>query len=230
MSTFVFFHVGPDLTMPTAMVASIRHHNPGAEIIQVTDNVTPTVSGVTWAHPTSGDPEFLMLWRTQAFAALQLAQPALYMDTDMLVRRPVHPEMLLGDAVIAVTRRTFMREAIFNVHQRGQDYSEHANKTLDQVYPYIGCGTITPTGRRGPSSRKCTRRSRPNIKRGTAIKKCCAITSIPCRPLWCSICQNINTPVCQSILVRSRQLLLITKETVRRRCSSTLLGLNRIVI
>ena len=146
MSTFVFFHVGPDLTMPTAMVASIRHHNPGAEIIQVTDNVTPTVSGVTWAHPTSGDPEFLMLWRTQAFAALQLAQPALYMDTDMLVRRPVHPEMLLGDAVIAVTRRTFMREAIFNVHQRGQDYSEHANKTLDQVYPYIGCGTITPDG------------------------------------------------------------------------------------
>jgi hypothetical protein len=68
------------------------------------------------------------------------------MDTDMLVRRPVHPEMLLGDAVIAVTRRTFMREAIFNVHQRGQDYSEHANKTLDQVYPYIGCGTITPDG------------------------------------------------------------------------------------
>jgi hypothetical protein len=146
MSTFVFFHVGPDLTMPTAMVASIRHHNPGAEIIQVTDNVTPTVSGVTWAHPTSGDPEFLMLWRTQAFAALQLAAPALYMDTDMLVRRPVHPEMLLGDAVIAVTRRTFMREAIFNVHQRGQDYSEHANKTLDQVYPYIGCGTITQDG------------------------------------------------------------------------------------
>ena len=87
-----------------------------------------------------------MLGRTQAFAALQLAQPALYMDTDMLVRRPVHPEMLLGDAVIAVTRRTFMREAIFNVHQRGQDYSEHANKTLDQVYPYIGCGTITPDG------------------------------------------------------------------------------------
>ena len=146
MSTFVFFHVGNDLTMPTAMVASVKKHNPGAEIIQVTDRETPTVEGVTWAHPTSGDPKHLMLWRTQAFAALQLSQPALYMDTDMLVRRPIYPELLLGDALIAVTRRTFMREAIFNVNQRGHDYFEYAGKTLDEVYPYIGCGTITPDG------------------------------------------------------------------------------------
>jgi hypothetical protein len=146
MSTFVFFHVGADISQPTAMVASLRRHNPGAEIIQVTDKDTPTIPGVTWAHPTEGNPEYLMLWRTRAFAALQLAQPALYMDTDMLVRRPLHPELLLGDAVIAVTRRSFMREAIFNAKQRGQDYSEHANKTLDAVYPYIGCCTITPDG------------------------------------------------------------------------------------
>jgi hypothetical protein len=99
---------------------------------------------VTWAHPTDGDPQFLMLWRTRAFAELQLQQPALYMDTDMLVRRPIFPAALLGDAVIAVTRRSFQRDAIFNAKQRGQDYSEHAGKTLDVVYPYIGCCTITP--------------------------------------------------------------------------------------
>jgi hypothetical protein len=144
MSTFVFFHVGSDLAMPTAMVASVKKHNPGAEIIQVTDRETPTVEGVTWAHPTTGDPAHLMLWRTQAFAALQLSQPALYMDTDMLVRKPIHPELLLGEAIIAVCRRSFMRDAIFNVHQRGQDYSEYAGKTLDQIYPYLGCATITP--------------------------------------------------------------------------------------
>jgi len=144
MSTFVFFHVGPDLTMPTAMVASLRKHNPGAEIIQVTDHQTPTVPGVTWTHPTAGDPQLLMLWRTKAFAALQLEQPALYMDTDMIVRRPLFPELLLGEAVIAVTRRSFQKDAPFNVKQRGQDYSEHAGKSLDVAYPYIGCCTITP--------------------------------------------------------------------------------------
>lgn len=144
MSTFVFFHVGTDLSMPTAMVASLKKHNPGAEIIQVTDNATPTVPGVTWSHPTMGDPAHLMLWRTTAFADLRLDQPALYMDTDMLVRKPIHPELLLGGALIAVCRRSFMREAIFNVNQRGQDYSEYAGKTLDEVYPYLGCATITP--------------------------------------------------------------------------------------
>jgi septum site-determining protein MinC len=33
MSTFVFFHVGADISQPTAMVASLRKHNPGAEIM-----------------------------------------------------------------------------------------------------------------------------------------------------------------------------------------------------
>ena len=143
MSTFVFFHVGNDLTMPTAMVASIVKHNPGAEIIQVTDHHTPTVPGVTWTHPTTGDLAQLMLWRTTAFAALQLQQPALYMDTDMIVRKPILPAMLLQEAAIAVCRRSFQKDAIFNIAQRGFEYTEHANKTLDQVYPYIGCATIT---------------------------------------------------------------------------------------
>jgi len=143
MSTFVFFHVGNDLTMPTAMVASIAAHNPGAEIIQVTDQQTPTVPGVTWSHVTQGDPAHLMLWRTRAFAMLQLQQPALYIDTDMIVRKPILPAMLLQEAVIAVCRRSFQKDAVFNVAQRGHQYTEHANKTLDQVYPYIGCATIT---------------------------------------------------------------------------------------
>ena len=68
MSTFVFFHVGPDLAMPARMVESLRRHNPAAEIVQVTDHDTRTVPGVTWTAPTDGDFEYLMLWRTQAFA------------------------------------------------------------------------------------------------------------------------------------------------------------------
>lgn len=147
MATFVFFHVGPDITMPTAMVASIAAHNPGAEIIQVTDFDTPTVPKVTWAHPTRGDATRLMLWRTMAYAQLGLDIPALYMDTDMLVRKPILPADLLGDADIAVCRRTFNRDGIFTPRQRGQDYSEYTNRTLDSVYPYVGCATITASYR-----------------------------------------------------------------------------------
>lgn len=143
MSTFVFFHVGPDLAMPARMVESLRKHNPTAEVIQVTDHNTRTVPGVTWTAPTGGDPEFLMLWRTQAFAGLGLTDPALYLDTDMVVNKPLNVELLLGDAHIAPCRRSFHRDAMFNPRQRGQDYSEYAGKTLDEVYPYVGCCTIT---------------------------------------------------------------------------------------
>lgn len=141
--TFVFFHVGPDLDMPTRMVASLLAHNPKAEVVQVTDHDTPTVPGVTWTAPTDGDRQFLMQWRTQAFADLGLSDPAMYLDTDMIVHKPIHPSDLLGDAHIAVCRRSFNREAYFNPNQRGQDYSEYTGKTLDQVYPYLGCCTIT---------------------------------------------------------------------------------------
>jgi len=49
---FVFFHVGDDIAMPTAMVFSIRRHNPDATIIQVTDGYTPIVPGVSRAFVT----------------------------------------------------------------------------------------------------------------------------------------------------------------------------------
>ena len=144
MATFVFFHVGPDLEWPNRMVASIHAHNPGAEVIQVTDHDTPTAEGVTWTAPTLGDPRYLMQWRVDAFAALGLDAPAIYMDTDMVVHKPLQPDMMLGFADIAMTRRSFNKEASFNVRQRGQDYSEHEGKTLDQVYPFVGCMTVTP--------------------------------------------------------------------------------------
>lgn len=147
MATFVFFHVGNDLTMPTAMVASVAAHNPGAEIIQVTDFETPTVPKVTWSYPTRGDKAQLMLWRTMAYAELGLDQPALYMDTDMLMRKQIFPADLLGDADLAVCRRSFGRDLIFNANQRGQDYCEYTGFTLDRVYPYVGCAVITKSYR-----------------------------------------------------------------------------------
>jgi hypothetical protein len=139
---FVFFHVGEDIAMPTAMVFSIRRHNPDATIVQVSDERTPAVPGASRVFVTRGSRQYLMQWRTNAFAELGLTEPAMYMDTDMIVRHPLNPAVLL-EGVVAMTRREFNREAGFNPNQRGQDYSEYAGKTLDEVYPYVGCCTIT---------------------------------------------------------------------------------------
>ncbi len=139
---FVFFHVGDDIAQPTAMVQSIRQHNPDATIIQVTDDRTPAVPGVSRVFVSQGNRQFLMQWRTNAFAELGLSEPAMYMDTDMIMRHVMSPAALL-EGVVAMTRRTFNREAIFNPRQRGQDYSEYTGKTLDDIYPYVGCCTIT---------------------------------------------------------------------------------------
>ena len=140
---FVFFHVGDDLALPTKMVASIHAHNPGAEVIQVTDGMTPTVPGVTWSHITEIDRQYLMLGRTGAWADLGLDSPALYLDTDMIVNAPVDVVGALGEGSVAMCRRSYNRDAIFNVKQRGLDFSEYAGKTLDELYPWVGCCTIT---------------------------------------------------------------------------------------
>ena len=144
MATFVFFHVGPEFEWPVRLVESIHAHNPGAEVIQVTDHATRTVPGVTQTFATSGDPRFLMQWRVDAFASLGMDATAVYMDTDMVVRKPLEPTVLLGRADIAMTRRSFNKDSLFNVTQRGQHYPEYAGKTLDEVYPFIGCLTVTP--------------------------------------------------------------------------------------
>ena len=132
---FVFFHVGEDLTFPTSLVRSILAHNPGAEIVQVTDRDTPTIPGVTWSHAADVDRERLMLSRTSAWADLGLDEPALYLDTDMIVNGPISPVRALGEGLAAMCRRSYNRDADFNPHQRGLDFSEYAGKTMDEVYP-----------------------------------------------------------------------------------------------
>ena len=140
---FVFFHVGDDLSLPTGLVRSILAHNPDAEIIQVTDRETPTVPGVTWSRATEVDRQYLMLCRTGAWADLGLDEPALYLDTDMVVNAPIDVVRALGEGSVAMCRRSYNREAIFNTRQRGLEFPEYAGKTLDELYPYVGCCTIT---------------------------------------------------------------------------------------
>jgi len=97
----VFFHVGPDITTPTLMVESARRFSD--EVVMLTDQVTPEVSGCSEVHRYAGNTEELMLFRMQAYATYN--RPGMYVDTDVLIQRDPSPVMTL-DFDIAVTERT----------------------------------------------------------------------------------------------------------------------------
>ncbi len=143
--TFVFFHVGDDITAPQKMVKSLLRHNPNANVIMCTDKNTPDVMGVTCRREFDVDRNELMAARLKAHAELGLCEPALYLDTDMIFMDKVSVRDLLGDKPIAMCRRDFNREAIFMVEQRGIRFDEYENKPIDEIYPYLGCATATRT-------------------------------------------------------------------------------------
>lgn len=143
MSKFVFFHVGDDLIQPTRLVGSLRQSNPDAEIIMVTDAGTPKLEGVTERIEIEGDRKKIMLMRLTGFSAAQLKEPAMYLDTDMEVLEKIDVEKLLGDRNVLLCRRSFNKDSWFNINLRGMDFSEHRGLTLDQVYPYLACATVT---------------------------------------------------------------------------------------
>lgn len=142
-TTFVFFHVGENIELPAKMVESICIHNPKSCVIQVTDSMSPIIPGVNFSHITEVNRQFLMLSRTIAWADLGLNYPAIYLDTDMIINQSIDLQSALGDEDVAMCRRSYNRHAIFNTRQKGLEFPEYDGKTLDELYPWVGCCTIT---------------------------------------------------------------------------------------
>lgn len=142
-STFVFFHYGDEIKIPQRMVESIHQYNPGAEVIMCSDEATPEIKGLTRRVNFEFDREKPMEARLMVFAKLLLNKPAMYIDNDMLFFDYIDVRRILGNKEIVMCRRSFDRHLGFNTNLRGIDFSEHAGKTIDQVYPYLACATIT---------------------------------------------------------------------------------------
>lgn len=138
---FVFLHVGSDDLAPTLLVGSIRKHLPDADIVQCSDEDTRAIEGVTRVHRCSGDTGNLMSFRLSSFGALGLAEPAAYIDTDMLMVRAIDPGKVVGDGDVAVCERSFGRSDLINISFKGMDLSEYTNKTFGEIYPYLACFT-----------------------------------------------------------------------------------------
>lgn len=146
LDTFVFFHVGDDISYPQKMVKSLLRHNPGAFVIMCTDTNTPDVMGVSERFEVSVDRDNIIYERVKAFAKLNLPDSAMYLDTDMIFLDRISIDGLMGECQVAVCKRTLQTDAMFNTSQRGIDFSEYEGKTIDEVYPYIACATATTNG------------------------------------------------------------------------------------
>jgi hypothetical protein len=142
---FAFFHVGNDISQPQKMVKSLLRHNPDAFITMFTDKSTPDVMGITRRVEGEVDKDNLMYSRVKAYAETYVSStyPIMYLDTDMIVQGKIVVEDLLQGKDTAFCRRSFDRDVGFNTEQRGMKFPEYEGKTLDQLYPYVGCAVVT---------------------------------------------------------------------------------------
>lgn len=145
LTTFVFFHVGDDLSQPSRLVDSIQKTNVGAEIVMCTDSATPQLEGVK-RFEFEVDRERLMTSRWKAYKELNLDRPAVYLDTDMVVRGFINMPAILGDKRFAFCNRTFDRALPISDNMRGIEFSEHGGRPLGVVYPILACFVATRSG------------------------------------------------------------------------------------
>jgi len=141
--TFVFFHVGDDISYPHKMVKSILRYNPDANVIMCTDSSTPDVMGITDRFETTVDKKNLMYARVKMYSQLEIEVPTLFLDTDMLVQDKINVEDMLAGTQVSLCRRAFNNDAGFNIEQRGIKFDEYAGKTIGELYPYVGCAVAT---------------------------------------------------------------------------------------
>ena len=137
---FVFLHVGED-TRPNLLVKSIRYFFEKSYIYQCTDLASKEVDGVDKVFRYDGDVKNIMRFRLEAFSSLNLEEKAIYLDTDMLVIKKFDIDISHCDAILC--KRSFDLDKLFHTSFRGMDLSEYQNMTLGDVYPFLGCFTVT---------------------------------------------------------------------------------------
>ncbi len=131
-------------THTSLFVDSIRRVDPDAEIIQCSDRLTPAIPNIDRLFSTECDKSFLMTARLEMFSALNLSKPAIYLDTDMLVLKPVPVGSMILDKIALICRREFNLSGVFRGRPGlGMEFMEYDKQPLGQVFPFVACATVT---------------------------------------------------------------------------------------
>jgi hypothetical protein len=141
--TFVFLQIG-DTSIAELLVKSIRKETHDARIIQCTNADSLKVNGVDEIFRSEAASDNLMTFRLKAFRDLGLESPAVYLDTDMIMLRPIDPSILLEEFDAVVCERSFDKnERFVQLIYRDFDFHCYKGKTMMEAHPYIACFTIT---------------------------------------------------------------------------------------
>jgi hypothetical protein len=140
--TFVFMQTGLN-NYTHLMVASIKKVFPQSVIIQCSNKGTKPIAGISSLFVVDSDESKLMRFRIDAFTRLGLKTPAIYIDTDMLFINTFNIENSLFGNDAVVCRRSFDRDRVFNHKFKGLNFSEYESMSMDDVYPFLACFTIT---------------------------------------------------------------------------------------
>jgi hypothetical protein len=135
LNHIAFFWVGADVTVPTLLVRSIRRaFGPDFKVHQLSDRETPTVEGVSTRKQLKLSP-YIMVARLEAFAALPLTAPTLFLDADMLVLRAFDLPPLAENEVGVTLRGE--RDTIRFSEREWAEFPEFTDKDSAQMMPYI---------------------------------------------------------------------------------------------
>ncbi len=132
--TVAFLHAGPDLSLPTILVQSVRRAMPGARVLQLSDEETEAVPGVDQVDRRPWDRTSLMTFRMEHYAALPAdGARHLFLDTDIVVQADVSVGFDLDGAFdVAMNRResTLVRPPGF------REFPELLGQNLATLMPY----------------------------------------------------------------------------------------------
>ncbi len=135
LNTIAFFWIGPDITIPALLVRSIRiAFGPHFNVVQLSDRSTPRVEGVT-SHKQLKLSPHLMVARLEAYAALSVTAPTLFLDADMLVLRPFDLPPLAENEVGVTIRGS--RDTLRFSEQDCEEEPAFRGKDTLQVMPYL---------------------------------------------------------------------------------------------
>ena len=136
LNRIAFFWVG-EILVPTLLVTSIRHAlGQEIEIVQLSDRSTARVEGVTACKNMRLSPD-MMVARLEAYSSLEIKQPTLFLDADMLVLRNFDLPAL-SENEIGVTLRKERDNASFAEGSREwRDFPEFRGKMAVDVMPYV---------------------------------------------------------------------------------------------
>jgi hypothetical protein len=138
---FVIFHVG-NIEQPQLLVNSIRKFNPNSKIFFITSKTNRGLENVTKILRIKCNPKNLMTSRLKGYQELALNEPAIYLDSDVLVVRPFS-DKLFTEHDIYLCKRSYGVDLFIDTSFNNMNLVEYENKTFGEIYPYLACFTYT---------------------------------------------------------------------------------------